>query len=135
MTERRAAEAEREAVDRFTALYLSERVGATFGGRISGVARFGLFVRLDETGADGIVPISTLPDDYYVHEEAKHRLIGSRSGRVFRLADRVSVTLVEADGMTGGTVFRIVEHAGTTDTPPRSGPRSGPRQHRGARRR
>ena len=108
MTERRAAEAEREAVDRFTALFLSERVGATFSGRISGVARFGLFVRLDETGADGIVPISSLPDDYYIHEEAKHRLVGSRTGRVYRLADRATVRLMEADGLTGSTVFQLI---------------------------
>jgi ribonuclease R len=116
-TERRAAEAEREAIDRFTAAYLSERVGATFGGRISGVAKFGLFIRLDETGADGIVPISSLPDDYYLHEEAKHRLIGRRTGRAYRLADRVTVRLMEADAMTGSTVFRIVEHAGGVEKP------------------
>ncbi|MDB5393410.1 MAG: rnr [Rhodospirillales bacterium] len=111
-TERRAAEAERESVDRFTAAYLAERVGATFSGRISGVARFGLFIRLDETGADGIVPISSLPDDYYIHEEAKHRLIGRRSGRVYRLADRVTVKLLEADGMTGSTVFQMLKDDG-----------------------
>lgn len=112
MTERRAAEAEREAVDRFTASYLSERVGATFSGRVSGVARFGLFVRLDETGADGIVPISTLPNDFYIHEEALHRLVGRRTGRIYRLADRVTVRLVEANAMTGSTVFRLIEDLG-----------------------
>ncbi len=112
MTERRAAEAERESVDRFTASYLAERVGATFSGRISGVARFGLFIRLDETGADGIVPISSLPDDYYIHEEAKHRLIGRRTNRVYRLADRVTVKLLEADGMTGSTVFQMLSDSG-----------------------
>jgi ribonuclease R len=112
VTERRAAEAEREAVDRFTATFLAERVGATFSGRISGVAKFGLFVRLDETGADGIVPVSSLPDDYYVHEEAKHRLVGRHTGRIFRLADRVTVKLVEADGMTGSTVFHILSDSG-----------------------
>ncbi len=127
-TERRAAEAEREAVDRFTALYLSERVGATFSGRISGVAKFGLFVRLDETGADGIVPISTLPDDYYTHEEAKHRLVGRRTGRVFRLADRVTVRLMEADGLTGSTVFRILEGGEREEQPTRLGAK--PRGHR-----
>lgn len=108
-TERRSAEAEREAIDRFTAAYLSERVGATFSGRISGVAKFGLFVRLDETGADGLVPVSTLPDDHYLFEDSKHRLVGRHSGRVFRLADRVSVTLVEANAMTASTLFRLTE--------------------------
>ncbi len=125
MTERRAAEAEREAVDRYTAAFLSERVGATFSGRISGVAKFGLFVRLDETGADGLVPISTLPEDYYIHEEAKHRLIGRRSNRVYRLADRVKAKLVEADAMSGSTLFRIIEDLGREGParPERASPR------------
>src|SRR6185437_1016866 len=112
MTERQAAEAERESIDRYTAAYLSDRIGAIFSGRVSGVARFGLFVRLDETGADGIVPVSSLPGDYYVHEEAKHRLIGRNTGRVYRLADRVTVKLLEADGMTGSTVFRLMSDSG-----------------------
>jgi ribonuclease R len=141
-TERRASEAERESVDRFTAAYLAERVGATFSGRISGVARFGLFVRLDETGADGIVPISSLPDDYYVHEEDKHRLIGRHSGRVYRLADRVTVKLLEADGMTGSTVFQILKEDGSAEPgrkpSHRESTRGGIRRggdHRGGRRR
>jgi ribonuclease R len=127
-TERRAAEAEREAVDRFTASYLSERVGASFSGRISGVARFGLFVRLDETGADGLVPMSSLPDDYYTHEEAKHRLVGRRTGRVFRLADRVVVTLVEADALTASTLFRITDHTGSSEDVRRGPARSSRRR-------
>jgi ribonuclease R len=134
MTERRASEAERESVDRFTASFLSERIGASFSGRISGVARFGLFIRLDETGADGIVPISTLPDDYYIHEEAHHRLVGSRHGRVYRLADRVTVKLLEADGMTGSTVFRLIED-GVIDRPRPSPTRKPGPPRRGQRRR
>ncbi len=132
-TERRAAEAEREAVDRYTASFLSERVGATFSGRISGVAKFGLFVRLDETGADGIVPVSSLPDDYYVHEEAKHRLIGRDKGRVFRLADRVTVRLLEASATTGSTVFRLLDDAGREE--PGRKPSAGPRGQLDHRRR
>jgi len=124
VTERRAGEAERESVDRYTASFLAERVGASFSGRISGVAKFGLFVRLDETGADGIVPISSLPDDYYIHEEAKHRLIGRNHNRVYRLADRVMVKLVEADGMTGSTVFQILTDSGEEIPRGRSQPRN-----------
>jgi ribonuclease R len=128
MTERRAAEVERDALDRYTASYLSERVGATFSGRISGVAKFGLFVRLDETGADGLVPVSSLsPPDFYVHEEDKHRLIGRRAGRVFRLADRVQVKLVEANMLTGGAVFRLLEGGGEGRPAPPSR-RGGPRR-------
>jgi ribonuclease R len=77
-------------------------------------------VRLDETGADGIVPVSTLPGDYYIHEEAKHRLIGRRTGRVFRLADRVTLRLVEAEAMTGSTVFQLLTDDGREEAPPRS---------------
>jgi ribonuclease R len=108
-TERRAAAAERDAVDRFTAAYLKDRIGAHFDGRINGVTRFGLFVTLDDTGADGLVPISTLPDDYYDHVEAEHCLVGRRWGRIYRLGDRVRVRLAEADMATGGIVFDLEE--------------------------
>lgn len=109
MTERRAATAEREAVDRFTASFLASKVGATFSGRITGVNRFGLFVELDETGASGLVPISTLPQDYYVHDEAHHCLVGSRTGITHRLGDAVTVRLQEADPVTGGMIFTVLE--------------------------
>jgi ribonuclease R len=96
-------------MDRYTTAFLAERVGATFTARVSGVTRFGLFVTLDETGADGLVPVSTLAGDYYVHDEARHCLVGERSGLTFTLADRVTVELVEADTITGGMVFTITK--------------------------
>src|SRR5260221_8698559 len=108
-TERRAAAAERSAVDRYTAAYLAARVGATFVGRINGVTRFGLFVTLEESGADGLVPIGSLPGDYYHHEEQQHRLIGRRSGRIYRLGDPVTVRLAEANPVTGGLIMKIIE--------------------------
>ena len=111
MTERRADAAERDAEDRFIAAYLASRVGASFGGRISGVTRFGLFVTLDETDADGLVPIRTLPSDYYIHEEARHRLVGRDSGRAYVLGDAVEVRLAEADMVTGGLVFELLAEA------------------------
>ena len=114
MTERRADAAERDAEDRFIAAYLASRVGASFSGRISGVTRFGLFVTLDETGADGLVPISTLPSDYYVHEEARHRLVGRDSGRGYVLGEAVEVRLAEADMVTGGLIFGLLEDEGGT---------------------
>ncbi len=107
-TERRAAEAERDAVDRHTAAFLSDRVGATFTGTVSGVTRAGLFVTLDETGADGIVPISSLPADYYVHDEARHRLVGEKSGRIYVLGSPVEVRLVEAAPVTGSLAFHLL---------------------------
>ncbi len=107
-TERVSAEAERNAVDRFTARFLQDRLGHTMTGRIGGVTRFGLFVRLTDTAADGLVPIRTLPQDYYVHEESQHALIGKRTGRVFRLGAPVLVKVVEADPLTGSTVLELV---------------------------
>jgi len=108
-TERRAVMAERDAMDRYTTAFMADRVGATFTGRISGVTRFGLFVTLDETGADGLVPVSTLASDYFIHDEVHHCLVGERTGMTFTLADAVTVELVEADTVTGGMVFVIVE--------------------------
>jgi ribonuclease R len=120
-TERRAAAAERNAIDRYTAAYLSARVGATFAGRINGVTRFGLFITLEESGADGLVPIGSLPGDYYHHEEAQHRLVGRRSGRTYRLGDPVTVRLAEANPVTGGLILKIVEDENVGMAPGRKG--------------
>ncbi|MDE2228956.1 MAG: ribonuclease R [Alphaproteobacteria bacterium] len=109
LTERRAAAAERSAADRYTAAYLAERVGAEFTARINGVTRAGLFVTLDETGADGLIPIRTLPGDYYAHDEVRHRLTGRRSGRAYVLGDPLRVRLAEADTVTGSLLFSIIE--------------------------
>ena len=81
---------ERDALDRFTAAFMSNRVGASFMGRISGVTRFGLFIQLDETGADGLVPVSTLGDEYFVHDERTHALVGERTGSRWVLGTRVN---------------------------------------------
>lgn len=106
-TERTSMEAERNATDRFTAAYLSEQIGAEFAGRISGVTRFGLFVTLHESGADGLVPMKSLSNDFYVHDEQAHALIGRRKKRIFRLGGEVTVTLKEADGLTGSTILEL----------------------------
>jgi len=108
VTERRAMAAERDANDRYVAAFLSDRVGATFEGRITGVTRFGLFVRLIETGADGLVPVSKLGDDYFVHDERSHALIGQRTGARWRLGRRVDVELREATPMTGGLLLSML---------------------------
>ena len=109
MTERRAAAAEYDTIDRFTAAYLAEKVGAEFTGRITGVARFGMFVSLDDSGADGLVPVRSLPEDFYFHDEAKQLLRGRRSGRQFRLGDSVEVTLAEADPLSGSLILHLTE--------------------------
>ncbi len=108
VTERRAMAAERDANDRYVAAFLSDRVGASFEGRITGVTRFGLFVRLIETGADGLVPISKLGGEYFVHDERGHALIGERTGVRWRLGRRVDVELREATPMTGGLLLTML---------------------------
>ncbi|MCC5986954.1 MAG: ribonuclease R [Pararhodobacter sp.] len=110
--ERRSMAAERDTVDRYLAAFLADRVGAEFDGRISGVARFGLFVRLDETGADGLVPMRALGDEYYRHDKEAQTLTGERSGQVFSLGQRVRVKLAEAEAVTGGLLLELLEVEG-----------------------
>ena len=120
--ERRATAAEREALDRFTAAYMADRVGGSFTGRISGVSRFGLFVALPETGAEGIVPMRLLADDYYRHDEAGHALVGRATSRRYRLGDLVEVRLAAADSITGSLLFELVADRGLDPLPsPRRG--------------
>ena len=76
VTERRAMKAERETADRLIAHFLADRVGATFSGHISGVTRAGLFVELDETGADGFIPARTIGDEYFRFDEGRRAFIG-----------------------------------------------------------
>jgi ribonuclease R len=109
--ERRAMAAERDATDRYIAAFLADRVGATFTGRITGVTRFGLFVKLDETGADGLVPVSTLGEEYFIHDDRMHALVGERTGKRFPLGLAVEVKLREATPVTGGLLFEMLTDA------------------------
>jgi ribonuclease R len=106
--ERRAMAAERDTIDRLIARWLMDRVGATFRAKISGVTKSGLFVRLDDTGADGFVPAATIGDDYYVYDQATHAMIGSRTGETWRLGDAVEVRLVEAQPFAGALRFELL---------------------------
>ena len=108
VTERRAMKAERETADRLIAHHLADRVGASFQGRISGVTRAGLFVKLDDTGADGLVPIRSLGTEYFDYDESRHALVGSRSGAMHRLGDVVDVRLVEAQPVAGALRFELL---------------------------
>ncbi len=120
-TERRAALAERDAIDRYLAAFMADKVGSTFDARISGVTRFGLFVTLAQNGASGLVPVSSLPDDFWMHDEAAQTLTGRRCGVSFRLAEEVEVRLSEASPVTGGLVFHILQGAAGA-RPRRKGP-------------
>jgi ribonuclease R len=108
VTERRAMKAERETADRLIAHYLADRIGNIFQGRISGVTRAGLFVKLEDTGADGLIPIRTLGTEYFNYDEARHALVGSRSGAMHRLGDVVEVRLVEAAPVAGALRFELL---------------------------
>ena len=108
LTERRAMKAERETADRLIAHHLADRIGASFQGRISGVTRAGLFVKLDDTGADGLVPIRSLGTEYFNHDETRHALVGSRSGAMHRLGDVIDVRLVEAQPVAGALRFELL---------------------------
>jgi ribonuclease R len=130
-TERRAAAAERDALNRYIVAFLADRAGARFRARINGVQRFGVFVTLDETGADGLVPMKHLPEDYYVLEEKQQRLVGRRWGRTFTMGDRVEVSLLEADTTTGSLVFELI--AGGGEGAPAASSRG--RDQKGGRRR
>ena len=119
VTERRAMKAERETADRLIAHFLADRIGATFQGRISGVTRSGLFVKLSDTGADGLIPIRTLGTEYFNYDETRHALVGTRSGAMHRLGDVVDVRLVEAAPVAGALRFELLSEGNVAPRGPR----------------
>jgi ribonuclease R len=134
-TERRAMIAERETSDRLLAYFLAEKIGATFEGRISGVTRSGLFVRLKDTGADGFIPASTLGADYYRYVEEQQAMVGDRSGETFTIGDAATVRLVEAAPVAGALRFELLSEGGPRVTAPHSARKGrGPSRHQAPRR-
>lgn len=134
MTERRAMAAERDSVDRYVAAFMEDRVGAVFDARIAGVTRFGLFVRLKETGADGLLPMRALGAEFFKHDEKRHALVGDRSNTIYRLGDIVRVRLAEAAPLTGGLRFDLAEDDASAEHNKPRQPRRPPRPRRGSRR-
>jgi ribonuclease R len=134
-TERRAQLAEREAIDRYLAAFMMDKVGAHFAARISGVTRFGIFVTILENSASGLLPLSALPDDYWQHDETAQTLTGRHTRQTFRLAQQIEVRLAEASPVTGGLVFQFVpDRAATPDRAPGHVPGEVPLGGRGGRR-
>ena len=125
--------AERETTDRLIAHFLADRIGATFEGRISGVTRAGLFVKLKDTGADGFIPARTIGDDYFQFREHEHAMVGRSTGETHRLGDEVTVRLVEAIPVAGALRFELLSEGrtgskrprGTFKKPARDGKRDG----------
>ena len=96
-TERRADDASRDVENWLKCHYMQDRVGEVFEGRVTGVTGFGIFVTLDEYFVDGLVHISELGRDYFQFDQARHVLLGERTGKRYRLADRMKVKLVRVD--------------------------------------
>jgi ribonuclease R len=126
--ERRSMAAERDTTDRYLAAYLADRVGAEFSGRISGVQRFGLFVRLDETGADGLIPIRAVGHEFFHYDEGSQTLTGSETGVTLGIGQKVMVRLAEAVPVTGGLILDLLSVEGATLKP--AGRKSGKYQPR-----
>lgn len=121
MTERRAMAAERDSTDRYVAAFMEERVGETFDARVTGVTRFGLFVRLADSGAEGLIPIRSLGADFFHHDEKRQALVGQRSRASFGMGDVLTVKLMEAAPLTGGLRFALADGSGSENAPRRGG--------------
>ncbi|TAD91195.1 MAG: ribonuclease R [Alphaproteobacteria bacterium] len=122
-TERRAAEAERDAIDRYVTAFMAASIGGRFVGRVSGVTSFGLFVTLEDTGATGLIPMRGLPEDFYHHDDGRQRLVGERRGRAFTLGDTLEVRLADADIVTGSLSFEYLSGGTMADAEGRRGAR------------
>jgi ribonuclease R len=107
-TERRSMMAERDTTDRYLAAYLSERVGNEFSGRISGIARFGAFAKLDETGADGLIPVRTLGREFFHFDQEEGTLTGVDTGFTIAIGQRVMVRITQATPVTGGLELELL---------------------------
>jgi ribonuclease R len=130
-SERRSMAAERDTTDRYLAAYLSDRVGAEFSGRISGVQRFGLFVKLDETGADGLIPIREIGREFFHYDDTSQTLTGADTGTTFTNGMKVTVRLTEATPVTGGLILQLLtveDRAISIGKPGKRGGRYAPRK-------
>ena len=121
MTERRAMAAERDSTDRYVAAYMEAHLGATFEARITGVIKFGLFVRLKDSGAEGLLPARSLGAEYFRHDERRQAMVGERSGKAYGLGDLISVKLMEAAPVTGGLRFELAGGDASPARPHRPG--------------
>ena len=116
ITERRADEATRDVVNWLKCEYLMDRVGEEYTGVVSAVTGFGLFVMLDDLYVEGLIHVTGLPKDYYFHEASQHRMVGERTGRVFRLGQRLRVKLVRVNLEERKIDFQLVDSALFADT-------------------
>jgi ribonuclease R len=108
-TERRADEATRDVVNWLKCYYMRDRIGEEFAGTIASVVPFGVFIALDEVFVEGLIHVSELGEDYFQYDQTRHQMLGERSGKRFRLGDRLRVRLVRADLETGKIDFALVD--------------------------
>lgn len=120
--ERRADDAEREVDERYRAAWMEQHVGGEFEGTISGVTSFGLFVELDDSKVNGLIHVTQLPHDYYHFDPIRKTLTGERTGREFRLGDRVSIVVLKASVEERKIDFRLAEGRGIKPLPSRGQP-------------
>jgi ribonuclease R len=116
LTERRADEATRDVINWLKCEFLSSRVGEQFDGTVSTVTGFGLFVQLDEMYIEGLIHITSLPNDYYQYEEDHHRLVGEKTGKIFRLGDNLKVKVIRVELNERKIDFELIEKNKSTDT-------------------
>jgi ribonuclease R len=116
--EKRAEDAEREVMEWKKVIFMRERVGDRFNGRITGVMPFGLFIELEDIFVQGLVPVASIGGDFWTFAEREHRLRGGSSGREFRLGDPVAIEVERVDEDRRQIEFRLVE-AGGVAIPPR----------------
>lgn len=109
MTERRADDATRDVDQWLKCYYMQDKIGEEFVGTIAGVASFGIFVALDGVYVEGLVHVSELGSDYFTYDAARHTMSGERSGKVFRLADRVHVKVARVDMENSKIDFTLIE--------------------------
>jgi ribonuclease R len=119
-TERRADEATRDVENWLKCYYMQDRINEEFEGSISSVVPFGIFVALDQVFVEGLVHVSELGSDYYHYDDTRHQILGERTGKRFRLSDRVRVRLVRVDLETAKIDFKLVAAEG--DEPPETKP-------------
>jgi ribonuclease R len=118
MLERRAMEAERDTVDRYVAAYLADRVGQLVECRITGVQPFGFFATVEDLGGDGLVLAKDLGREYFRYDEAARALVGDETGESYRIGQRLTLRLAEANPVSGSLRFELPEGSYGTPPPP-----------------
>jgi ribonuclease R len=116
--ERRAMEAERETVDRYVAAFLADKRGQVVLCRITGVQPFGFFATVVDFGGDGLVPVSTIGDEYFRYDEKAQQLVGEETGTTYRQGQKLRLRIAEADPVSGSLRFELPDHEPGSQTPP-----------------